>query len=192
MAWRQAMGDVAGVISLQFKEPAIGPAGLPIDVRLQGDDLEALKEASLELQDWFRQFDGVFDVTDDLRPGKPELRIRLREGAVALGMTARTIADQLRSSFYGSTASEIQVGTESYEIDVRLAAEDRQTMTDVGYFQVTLPDGRQAPLFSFATAEESRGWSRIARVDGLRTVTVPGRCRYENRQRRADHASPEQ
>ena len=105
---------------MNFKEPSIGPGGLAIDLRLSGPDLDRLKAASLELQDWLNRYRGVLDLTDDLRPGKPELRLRLREGSLALGLDAATIANQLRAAFFGVTASEIQVGPESYEIDVRL------------------------------------------------------------------------
>jgi multidrug efflux pump subunit AcrB len=119
-------------------------------------------------------FNGVLDLNDDLRPGKLELRVRLREGATGLGLTAQSIAQQLRGAFFGSTASEIQVGPESYEIDVRLAAADQDSLGDIEYFHVSAADGRQVPLSAVATVEWSRSWARIARINGLRTVTVRG------------------
>ncbi|GBC63683.1 AcrB/AcrD/AcrF family protein [Desulfonema ishimotonii] len=172
--WREIVGQVPDVISLKFTEPSIGPAGRAIDIRLRGHDLDQMKSASLEMQAWLKQFKGVFDISDDLRPGKPEVRVRIREGAKALGLDARTIASQLRSAYYGKTASEIQVGRESYEIDVRLADEDKNSLADLSYFHVTLPDGKQAPLGSVAKLTRDRGYARIASVDGLRTVTIQG------------------
>ena len=172
--WRELVGDVTDVISLKFGEASLGPAGRPIDIRLQGQDLEQLKEASLALQAWLGQFEGVFDLSDDLRPGKPEISARMREGAKGLDLDAENVASQLRSAFYGHTVSEIQVGRESYEIDVRMRDEDRNSLADLAYFHVTLPDGKQAPLGSVAVLTESRGYARIASVDGMRTVTVQG------------------
>jgi multidrug efflux pump subunit AcrB len=172
--WRELVGDVPDAISLKFGEASLGPAGRPIDIRLKGGDLKDLKTASLELQAWLDQFEGVFDLSDDLRPGKPEISIRMREGAKGLDLDAETVASQLRSAFYGRTASEIQVGRESYEIDVRMRDEDRNSLADLAFFHVTLPDGKQAPLGSVAVLTESRGYARIASVDGLRTVTVQG------------------
>ncbi len=172
--WRELAGSVPDVISLKFGEMSIGPAGRPIDIRLRGHDLEQLKAASLELQAWLGQFEGVFDLSDDLRPGKPEISIRLREGVKGLDLDAQGVASQLRSAFYGRTASEIQVGGESYEIDVRLDDADRNSLADLALFHVTLPDGKQAPLGSVAEITESRGYARIASVDGMRTVTIQG------------------
>jgi len=172
--WRELTGHVPDLISLKFTEPVIGPAGRPIDIRLQGKNLDDLKKASGEMQTWLKQFKGVFDVSDDLRPGKPEIKIRMREGALGLGLHAQMLAGQLRSAYYGKTASEIQVGTESYEIDVRLADGDKDSLSDLRDFYVTLPDGKQAPLESVAVLSEDRGYARIASVNGLRTVTIQG------------------
>ena len=172
--WRELTGDVPDVLALTFGEGNFGPAGRPIDIRLRGHNLAMLKSASLEMQDWLGQFKGVFDLSDDLRPGKPEIHIRIREGAKGLGLNAQMIATQLRSAFYGNTASEIQVGSESYEIDVRLADEDKNSLDDLSYFHVTLPGGKQAPLNAVAVVTQDRGYARIASVDGLRTVTVQG------------------
>jgi len=172
--WREITGRVPDVIALKFGESGFGPAGRPIDIRLRGHDLDELKSASLALQNWLNQFNGVFDVSDDLRPGKPEVRLRMREGAKALGLDAQTVASQLRSAYYGHTASEIQVGRESYEIDVRLRDEDKSSLANLTDFHVTLPDGKQAPLESVAVLNRDRGYARIAAVDGLRTVTVQG------------------
>ena len=172
--WRDLVGALPDVISMKFAEKQLGPAGRAIDVRLRGPDLVALKEASLSLQSWLNAYRGVVDLADDLRPGKPEVRVRLREGATALGHNAAEIASQLRSAFHGKTATEIQVGPESFEIDVRLSKFDRDSLADLEAFTVTAPGGEQVPLSAVAVLEPGRGFARINRVDGLRTVTVQG------------------
>jgi multidrug efflux pump subunit AcrB len=172
--WRELVGEVTDVLQLRFTEPVIGPAGKAIEVRLKGDDLQELKAASLEMQNWFGQFKGVYDLSDDLRPGKPEIRIHRRDGATVVGVNAGMLADQLRSAFYGKTAREIQVGTETYEIDVRIAKEDQDSLADLEYFHMTLPDGSQVPIGSVALLEQGRGYASISGVNGQRTVTVTG------------------
>ena len=116
----------------------------------------------------------MFDLSDDLRPGKPELHLRLREGASALGLNAQMLANQLRAAYYGRKIREIQVGPEAYEIFFRLAEEDRNSLADLEYFYVTLADGTQVPIDSVAILEHYRGYARISRIDGQRTVTVQG------------------
>jgi HAE1 family hydrophobic/amphiphilic exporter-1 len=172
--WRQTVGTVSDVISLTFKEPQVGPAGLPIEIRLQGKDLAELKAAAEALKTWLASFEGVTDLADDLRAGKSELRLTLREGALALGLDAATVASQLRAAFQGQTVREMQVGPESFEVDVRLAVDDQDSLADVDDFPITLPNGRQVPLSAVAEIDTGRGVSRIARIDGRRTVTVRG------------------
>lgn len=173
-AWRREVGDLPDILAINFKEPQIGPAGLAIDVRLGGPDLDELKAASLELQAWLRRYPGVLDLSDDLRPGKPEVRLRLRPGAYSLGLDAANIAGQLRAAFFGTTASEIQVGSEAYEVDVRLSDSDRDSLADLERYRLTAPDGSLVPLRAVATLERGRGFARIHRIDGQRTVTVQG------------------
>ena len=172
--WKRKIGDPADVISLSISAGSFGPAGRPIEVRLQGNDLQELKKASTETIAWFNQFKGVRNVADDLRRGKNEIRISLREGAFGLGLNTTSMANQVRAAFQGITVDEVQVGDESYEIDVRLSRDAQDDLADLDYFQFTLADGKQVPLETVARIEETRGWSRIARVDGHRTVTVRG------------------
>jgi len=172
--WQQKIGKLPDVISLTLGEAGFGPAGRPIEIRVRGKNLDRLKAASEEIKAWFDQFEGVFNLADDLRPGKPELRIKLRQGATNLGIDAATIARQIRAAFFGVTASEIQVGTESYEIDVRLEDQDQDSLADLENFNIILADGRQIPLTSVVDWEEGLGVSRIARFDGMRAVTLRG------------------
>ena len=173
-AWREEVGNPADVLSLAYTEPGFGPQGRSIEIRLRGDDLTQLKEAATEMKQWLSTFAGVGNLSDDLRPGRPELRLRLREGAVGLGLDAESMARQLRTAFQGTTADEIQVGSESYEIDVRLAHQDRDSLADFESFYFTLLDERRVPLSAVAEVETDRSWSRIARVNGMRTVTLRG------------------
>ena len=172
--WRERIGTIPGAIALTLREPGLGPQGLPFEFRLQGDDPERLKSASLELQEALRSFDGTRDVMDDLRPGKPERRMRLAEGARGLGLDTAEVAGQVRAAFLGETATEVQVGTESYEITVRQADADRDSLGNLDAFTITLPEGGQVPLGAVASIETGRGWARIQRIDGRRTVTVTG------------------
>jgi len=172
--WRVETGELADVVTLNFTEGTFGPGGRAIDIRLTGNDLAELSAAATELSGWLKRYRGVYNVTDDLRPGKPELRITLRDGAATLGVDGRTIADQIRSSFYGFKVDEIQSGPESFEINVKFDAASSDSLADLDTFTITASDGSQIPLSVVANIENGRGFSRIRRVDGRRTVTVQG------------------
>lgn len=173
-AWRDEVGELTGALEAIFDEPTIGPAGRAIELRIRGQDPLQLKKASQEVIAWLKPFPGVQNLNDDLRPGKSELRVSLRDGALGLGLDANNVARQLQTAFQGAVASEIQVGRESYEIEVQLQPDDQNTLGDLETFYLSGPEGEQIPLAAVAEFEQERGWSRIARVNGMRTVTVRG------------------
>jgi multidrug efflux pump subunit AcrB len=173
-AWRDEVGGLSDVISLKFTEPSVGPAGRAIEVRLRGLDLHRLKSASQEMLDWFSSYAGVTDVSDDLRPGKRELSLRLKDSAGVLGLSARSVSDQVRSAFQGIKVDEFPVGAETYEVDLRLPATERLSAEDLERLTITGPNGSQIPLPVVAHIDEYRGWARINRVDRQRAVTVYG------------------
>jgi multidrug efflux pump subunit AcrB len=174
--WRERVGNPPEVVDLIFTEPSLGPTGYPIEIRLLDDDLTRLASAAIDLKHWFGQFEGVHDLTHDLRPGKPERRITLKPGALGSGLTAASLATQLRAAYFGETAREIQVGDHAYEVDVRLAASDRDSLEDLDRFRVTLPNGAQAPLGALASIAEpdQRPYGAINRFDGRRGAVVRG------------------
>ncbi len=172
---REKLGHPPDVIGLIVTEPALGPTGNPLEYRFHGLGLADLEKAVEEAKTWLAGFDGVYDLQDDLLPGKPEVRIRLSESAFALGLNTAMVANQLRGAYLGVTAEEIQVGSESYEVDVRLPRLDRDSMGDLEYFHITLPGGGQAPLGTVAKLEtDVRGYSRTTRYDGRTAVTLWG------------------
>lgn len=173
-SWREKTGPIPDAISVTLSEPTHGAAGRPIDVRLMGSNLDTLKQAALEMYEWFDSHEGVMNLADDLRQGKAELRLVMREGASGLGLTARGMASQISAAFLGVTADEVQVGPDAYEINVRLQSSDQNSLEDFDYFHFSLPDGKQIPLDAVAKVEKGRGWSRIARVNSMRTVTLRG------------------
>ncbi|MFA7432028.1 MAG: efflux RND transporter permease subunit, partial [Rhodospirillaceae bacterium] len=175
-AWRDRVGLLPDVISIKFAEREMGPAGRDIDIRLHGRDLDRVKAASEELQAWLNGYAGVRDLSDDLRPGKPELRLRLKDGAAGLGFTAESIASQVSAAFQGVTVDEFQIGGQTVEIDVRLVDDARGSLGDIDDFVVAPAAGGGAlvPLSVVAEVAQDRGWARIQRIDGRRTVSVQG------------------
>jgi len=171
--WRARVGKLPGVLSIQYRQPQIGPAGRAIHIRLQGDNLDQLALASNDLKAWLHGYDGVVDILDDLRAGRPILEMRLKEGAYALGIDAQTIAGQVRASYQGIIAKEIQRGDETFEIRVSLDKASRSNLGEFDRFSILHPQtGAAIPLASIALIDDKRSFSRIHRVNNIRTVSV--------------------
>ena len=173
-AWRQDIGELADPISLVFKQPTMGPGGRAIEIRAKHDDLNELKAASIDIQQYLNEFDGVHGVLDDMRMGKEEVLVKLRPGAETYGINGQLVANQLRAAFFGQTADEIQVGVENISIEVRLDKIQAGDLQQLANFPIIMSDGSQIPLATIATLDSQRNYVRIQRIDGLRTISVFG------------------
>ena len=172
--WRKNSGDLPNVVSVQFREPKIGPAGRAIEIRLSGNNLQELSQASWELQNWLRGYNGVSNLLDDLRPGKPEYTVQLKHGALAAGVNARSISSQLRAAYQGIKISDIYRQREAYEIVAKLDSKANDELHDFDNFTVFSKTGEAIPLSSVANIAEKRGFARIGRINHQRTVTIYG------------------
>ncbi|EAS43555.1 AcrB/AcrD/AcrF family protein [Photobacterium profundum] len=171
-AWRDEIGTIADPVSLVFKQPVMGPGGRAVEIQMQNDDLTELKAASIDIQQYLSQFDGVFGILDDMRMGKQEVLVKLRPGAESFGVDGQMIASQLRAAYFGQTADEIQIGPENIEVEVRFDKQEAANLQTLSSFPIMLSDGSQIPLASISILEYQRNYVRIQRVNGLRTLSV--------------------
>jgi len=171
--WRGHTQAQPNQISVLYKEPSFGPAGRPVHIRFFHDDLKTLSVVSQQLQSWMHGYNGVINIMDDLRPGRPELTLTLKPGATSLGLNSGVIASQLRSAFYGQKVAEVNTFYDNPEIFVELDAASQDSMGDFDLFPVIHPaNGAIVPLSVVADIEQSRSYSRIERVDNQRVVNV--------------------
>ena len=140
--WRELTGVIPQAQTISFKEPAIGPSGRAIQIRIFGDDFERLSAASFELQNWLSGYPGVNNLMDDLRPGKPEFTIKLKPGATSLGIDVQTIANQLRAAFQGNKVLETNVDLETFEVTVMLDKKSRDEFVDFDTFAIIHPQNK--------------------------------------------------
>ncbi|WCN15249.1 AcrB/AcrD/AcrF family protein [Marinomonas mediterranea] len=171
--WRKQVGDLPHMLTLTFKEPQLGPQGRAIDIRLYGDDSELLASAARDLKHWLAGYPGVQNILDDMRPGKVEYSLSLKQGATALGISSGMIANQLRAAFQGSTMLETYRGLEDLDITVELSDESKNDFSDFDNFPIIHPETNKAiPLSALVDIEQTRGLAVINRINNQKTVSV--------------------
>jgi multidrug efflux pump subunit AcrB len=111
-------------------------------------------------------------VEDDFRPGKRELRARLKPEARSLGLTTQDLARQIRYGFYGNEVLRIQRGRDEVKVWVRYPESERRTVADVDAIRITTPTGERVPLSSVADVTLDDGYTTITRKDGRRRIAV--------------------
>ena len=171
-AWREEAGELSGIASIKYEDQMTLPGGKAISIRLHGKKLADLKKASAALQEKLASYSGVYDVTDNLASGKPELSMSLKPGAMKLGFTAENIARQLRAAYEGEKADELQIASDNYEYNVKMRDELQENLRNFDNYQLTTSDGKKVPLASVVNMQSQRGPSSISRYNGKRTATV--------------------
>ncbi|WP_432454023.1 efflux RND transporter permease subunit [Agarivorans sp. QJM3NY_29] len=174
-SWKEKVGPVADVVSLKFTDKERGIAGNGIDIRVQGASLDDLDQVSRSLIKWLKGFDGVFNLSSDLRKGRTEILVSLKDQAGVMGVNAAQIAQTLSSAVKGSTELTVFQQAETLDITVRLADFTAQaSLQGLKDLAVTASNGRLVPLSSVAEFSEQQAYSRINRINGNNTVTVQG------------------
>jgi multidrug efflux pump subunit AcrB len=170
-AWRDAVGTIPGVKSLQFKS-SIMTLGKPIQVELSAPSPEVLDAAVDAMKDELVRFAGVVEVEDDRRLGKREIELDLKPGARPLGLTLDDLARQVRAAYYGDEALRVQRGTDEVRVMVRLPREERDALADLDALRIRTAAGAEVPLAEVATVSTGYGPSSINRRDRRRVTTV--------------------
>ena len=168
--WRDYVGSIPDAVKLSF-DSAQYSAGSPIEYQLKGKKVDELREAAEQLKAELSRYDGVFDISDSFRSGKQEIQLELLPEARNLGITLQDLASQVRSAFYGTEAQRIQRDQDDVRVMVRFPESERKSIGNLEDMYIRTPDGSEVPFYSVAKFEISRGYSRINRLDGRRTVT---------------------
>ncbi len=169
---REETQALPGVTKLTFRERTGGPSGADIEVRIRGEDLALLERASAHVQSVLGKYSGVHEIEDDLRRGKLEARLRLRDSARSLGLTTRELALQTRHALFGFEAQDLQEADGEVTVRVVLPEAARRELSDLGRLRISTPSGARVPLGEVAEMETDRGYAALMRVAGKRAVTV--------------------
>jgi multidrug efflux pump subunit AcrB len=170
--WEEEIGPVPGIKSLTFEGLQAGPPGAPIEVWIQGADMDRILAAAEELMQRLAEFEGVYQVRSDFSPGKDEVRLKLKPEARTLGITVDDLAGQVSAAFFGREAVRLQRGRDDVRVKVRYTSEERSRLTTLRDLRIRTGSGREIPLFSVAEASFEPGYSAITRTNGLRRVAV--------------------
>ncbi len=172
--WRAAVGDIPGIDSISYSSIAAGPGGTPIEFKLLADaeHVANLESAVEECKAKLATFNGVFDVSDDSKPGKWEFQISLKDKAKSMGIREKNIADTIRASYYGAEVMRLQRGRHEVKLMVRYPPEERRSLAGFEDIRIRGNDGQERPITELADIDVVRGYSEINRLNQRRSITI--------------------
>ena len=177
--WEKEVGGIPGVESLTFSASSFGRPGSPIEIKVQGADMDMLLKSADDLMERLKEFDGVYQVQTDFSPGKNEMRLSLKPEARGYGLTVADLAKQVQSGYYGNEAVRILRGTDDIRVKVRYTEEERTAFSSLDSFRIRTADGHELPLMSVADITYEPGYSSITRTNRLRGIEVSAKLDYK-------------
>lgn len=170
--WRTEVGQLSDVLSITFPSARKGPGGKSFSVSISGLDFNVLGLVKKRMKEELKKYPALKDIDDDLRPGKMEARIKLKESARFLGVTIQELASVVRNAFYGNEATRIQRGRDDIGVFVRYAKNNRETTGDILKMKIRRDDNSEIPIEQIADIGISRGYSELKRLNRKKTVTI--------------------
>jgi HAE1 family hydrophobic/amphiphilic exporter-1 len=176
---RAELGSFGGAITSIEDVADMGDAR-PLQLSVQGPDMEGLDRISGKVMDVIRKVPGAVDVDRSLDRDKPEIKVRMdRKLASDLGINLESLAMTARTLLNGEVATQFEdEDGDAYDVRVRLADQKRrsaETLYDIDLLSskkdkagndLMIPVGQVA---TFARASSS---SQIRHYDLMREVRV--------------------
>jgi multidrug efflux pump subunit AcrB len=139
---------------------------------LNHPDLDRLREASVVVQQQLATYAAAYDIGDNLTAAADELRIELKPGAEALGVTLADVSNQVRQAYFGEEVQRLPRDGEDVRVMVRLPKSARTDLDSIDNLRIRTADGRELPLTQVAEFTYAPGISRILRRNRTRSVSV--------------------
>ncbi|MDQ7074236.1 MAG: CusA/CzcA family heavy metal efflux RND transporter [Gammaproteobacteria bacterium] len=142
-------------------------------IKLFGSDLQQLAKTGKEIEALVRQVEGTRGVEMEQIGGEAQLAIRPdREALARYGISVAQVMDLVSDAIGGREAGQVINGNERYNITVRLAEEQRNSIEAIRSLILQAPSGAWVKLGDLAQVEIESGPPQIRRDDVQRRVVI--------------------
>ena len=171
---RLQMTEITGAEKIYFDKQEGGPPrGRDVEVKVKGDRIPQLVAIANQLKRKLSSIDGVFDVKDDFKSGKPEIRLRTKgEKLRQFGLTIFQVANNVRHAIEGNTCTVYRDADEAIDVVVKYTKNSMNTIDALSQMMIATPSGISVPLKDIAQISRENSLVDIKRFDVERAITV--------------------
>ncbi|QJB55624.1 efflux RND transporter permease subunit [Pseudodesulfovibrio sp. zrk46] len=171
--WRNEVGIIPGLEALSFAADMGGPgAGEALEFELSHSDVATLEAAATDLAEALSYYPRVSDVDDGFSAGKRQLDFKITPAGTSLGLTAQSVASQVRAAYYGTEVLRQQRGRNEVKVVVRRPESERVSEYDLEELTIRTPDDKDVLLREVVEIKQGRAYTVIKRRDGRRVLSV--------------------
>lgn len=160
-------------LSFEFSRPAFFSYKTPVEVYVQGRNLDILNDISTRLQKKMESIPGLVDIRSSMEGGNPEAQIRFdRVKLAAIGTDLGTVASLIRTKVLGDVPSEFLRLDRKIGIRIRADEQYRKNLKNLEDLNIAPSGNKPIPLKSVADIRIDRGPVEIRRVSQERTALI--------------------
>jgi HAE1 family hydrophobic/amphiphilic exporter-1 len=160
-------------LEAKFGRPSYFSLKTPVEVVLYGEDLELLRDYSLDLSRELATIPGLVDVRSSLEAGNPELQVVFnRDQLAALNLDMGTMSATLQNRVQGAVPTRYKEADRQIDVRVRNRESDRESVDDVENLVLPGPNGAPIRLTSIADVRVDQGPAEIHRLQQQRAAVV--------------------
>jgi multidrug efflux pump subunit AcrB len=152
------------------------PIGIPVQLRLYGEDIQTLRELAAQVKARMRAIPGTLDINDDW--GDPVFQMTLKvdsDRAALSGLTHQDVATTVGTGLSGTSISQLRERDKLIGIALRLRPSERSELDDLSSLYVAnSTKGVRVPLRQIASFQRQINTPKVRRRDHERCITV--RC----------------
>ena len=144
-----------------------------IAIKIFGPDLTTLHSLGMQIQQATHDIEGVTDLNVEQQVERPQLIIRPRRTLLAsYGITLPQFAECVNVALGGEVVSQVQDDGKTFDLTVRMADEDINSIDHIRDMLIDTGDGRQGAFSDMADIESSAGPNTISRENAQRKLVV--------------------
>ena len=137
----------------------------PIELLFFGENLESLKNYTLDLKEKLSGLEGISDLRASLESGNPELNVVFnRERLAHLGFEIQDVSQVLHDRVNGTVVSTFKEQERQIDIRLRNRLEDRNSIQSIDNALVGIKDGVPVTLKAVASITPATGPAEIHRI----------------------------
>ncbi len=149
------------------------PADYPIMLRVSGTDVDKVHALAAQVADRVAADPNAVDVNLDWNEKAKVVRVELDGDKLrALGVTTQAVKSTLYTEITGAKVAEFYTGDRTIDIDLRLAAADRNNLAALKTLPIYLGSAGYVPLEQIAALSYDAEYGLIGRRDLKPTITV--------------------
>jgi len=169
---REQYMDIPGA-DIRFGRPSFFSLKTAMEMLFFGEDLDALRDYTLEIMPKIKLMEGLKDIRASLETGNPELMVIFDRNKLSqLGFTIEQVAETISSRVSGVIVSKFRLPDRQIDIRLRNRMVDRNNINDIHNIVIGEVEGKTITLAAVASIVQGQGPAAIDRIQQSRVAII--------------------